>query len=242
VVDKSFGMEADGTIGMGVFSAFLVTLDYPARQLTLGPLPKRPEDAAPEQPSLETSSSEGAEESSGTAAAPSELPDAPTAQSTAATKVSRGPHDRYIAPEMESWTRIYRVNAMLLVPTQLNGQDLRLFALGASTRATFLSPEAGRTVTKVQRDDHDKRYRLNGHPLDVYKADSIDLAFGTIRATGRDVLALDDPELSRFAGTEVSGLIGTETLARMIVSIDYRDGLMKFRIPEEPKDRYLGAP
>ena len=44
VMDSRSVVGTDGLIGMDVFSNFLVTLDYPMRKLTLGPLPTRPEE------------------------------------------------------------------------------------------------------------------------------------------------------------------------------------------------------
>ena len=42
---------------MDVFSSFLVTLDYPMRNLILGPLPPRPDETAAAKPTLQTAGS-----------------------------------------------------------------------------------------------------------------------------------------------------------------------------------------
>jgi hypothetical protein len=46
VMDVNFPNGAEGLIGMDIFSSFLVTLDFPAKKLILGPLPSRPQGTA----------------------------------------------------------------------------------------------------------------------------------------------------------------------------------------------------
>lgn len=42
ILDSNYWNDADGSISMTLFSDYLVTLDYPAQKLTLGPLPAKP--------------------------------------------------------------------------------------------------------------------------------------------------------------------------------------------------------
>jgi len=54
VLDQRNVVDFDGLIGMDVLSSFLVTLDYPMRNLILGPLPPRPGETAVPKPTLQT--------------------------------------------------------------------------------------------------------------------------------------------------------------------------------------------
>jgi hypothetical protein len=45
-MDVNFANGAEGLIGMDIFSNYLVTLDFPAKKLVLGPLPPRPQGTA----------------------------------------------------------------------------------------------------------------------------------------------------------------------------------------------------
>jgi predicted aspartyl protease len=167
------GPVQDGLIGMDVFSQFLVTLDYPARKLLLGSLPPRPGESKASAPALRTSvSDQGNSDESGEPDKPTEqdkpvakVPepgrtDVPvgtkattTAQNATSAKTPHGPYDRYIAPEMQSYTPVYRAEQMLILPAALNGEKLRLFILDTGAFVTTISPQAAREVTKVRADD-----------------------------------------------------------------------------------------
>jgi hypothetical protein len=62
----------------------------------------------------------------------------------------------------------------------------------------------------------------------VYTADSITFRFANISQKVDDVVAFATPTLSKNLNMEVAGFIGITALGQMSISIDYRDGLMKF--------------
>jgi predicted aspartyl protease len=229
VVDSRNVVDDDGLIGMDVFSNFLVTLDYPMRKLLLGPLPQRPDEAAPAKPVLETASGQSEENSSANPAAE---------HTTAPAAVQRGLHDRYVAPEMKDWTRIYRSGHFLLIPASLNSSKLKMFVLDTGAFSTTISPEVAREVTKVHADDYIQVKGLSGKVDKVFTADSITFRFANVSQEIHDVVAFATPSISRSADMEISGFIGITALGQMTVSIDYRDGLMKFAYDPNRGFRY----
>jgi predicted aspartyl protease len=221
VIDQNNIVDLDGLIGMDVFSRFLVTLDYPARKLLLGPLPPRPDDVRPAKPTLQTTNS--ADDDSGV---PAPAPDATT---SAATKPApRGPRDRYIAPEMKDWTRVYRVGHNLLLPASLNDTSIKLFILDTGAFATTVSPSVARAVTKVHNNSDITVKGISGKVDRVYSADSITFKFANLSQKVEDVVAFDTPQVSKSLGMDVSGFIGITALGQVTTTIDYRDGLIKF--------------
>jgi hypothetical protein len=236
VIDSRNVVDDDGLIGMDVLSRFLVTLDYPMRKLVLGPLPPRPDDVAPAKPTLETASGQAEEDATGgTAPAPA----AAQPQAAAAPTVAqRGLRDRYVAPEMKDWTRIYRSGHMLLIPTSLNNSKPKMFVLDTGAFSTTISPEVGREVTKVHADNYITVKGISGKVDKVYTADSITFRFANISQEVRDVVAFASPSISRNLNMEVSGFIGITALGQMTISIDYRDGLMKFAYDPNRGFRY----
>lgn len=227
VVDTRNVVDEDGLIGMDVFSHFLITLDYPMRKLLLAPLPQRPDDVAPAKPTLETASGQGEDDSSsGTATSPT----APT--------VRRGPRDRYVAPEMMDWTHIYRSGHFLLVPASLNKTRQKLFVLDTGAFSTSISPEVAREVTKVHADDRLQVKGISGKVDKVYTADNITFQFANVMQNVQDVVAFATPSISKGQGLEISGFIGITALGQMTISIDYRDGLMKFAYDPNRGFRY----
>jgi predicted aspartyl protease len=227
VLDKRSVLDEDGLIGMDVFQQFLVTLDYPMRKLSLGPLPHRPDDAGPATPTLETAESQGDD-----APAPA-VPVA--AASTTADKaahlppaVARTLHDRYVTPEMKDWFRVYRVGHDLLVPASLNQTKPHLFILDTGAFATSVSAALARTISKVHEDDRMQVRGLSGKIDKVYYADLIDVRFANMEQKVIDAVAFENPAISRSVGVEVSGFLGATTLRQLTITIDYRDGLVHF--------------
>ncbi|MBV8438610.1 MAG: aspartyl protease family protein [Silvibacterium sp.] len=217
VSDRRSIVDTDGLIGMDVFSSFVVTLDFPWRKLTLGPLPPYAGTAAA-TPSLNTEEGSSSEDSGeGSAAAKRD------------SAAAKGPHDRYIAPEMKSWTSVYRVGHDMIVPTALNNKRMRLFIIDTGAFRTSISPSAAREVTKVHSDANSIVKGISGNVANVYSGDRITFRFAHLQQEHDSVLSFDTSGLSKNTGVEISGLIGFDLLGLLVVKIDYRDGLMDFQ-------------
>jgi predicted aspartyl protease len=243
--------DVDGLIGMDVFSQFLVTLDYPMRKLLLGPLPPRPGESAVAAPSLKTSDADRDEDEA--SAGPSKqadkdgpaakepasaaaVPGAAAGSSAPAAKAPRGPYDRYIAPEMKDYTKVYRVGHALILPAALNGKETRLFIMDTGAFATTISPEAAREVTHVRSDDMHHVQGLSGTVNNLYSADDVTFQFAQLSQKVSDVVAFDTSQISKSTNMEISGFLGATTLNLLTIHIDYRDGLVKFDY--DPKRGY----
>ncbi len=206
VTDRTDILSMDGLIGTDVFSNYLVTLDYPMRKFLLSPLPPRPTDTTGAVATLDT---EGGEQASG------------GSQSSA-------PQDRYVSPTMKDYSPVLRSWHYLIVPTRLNGKTERLFMVDTGAFSTSISPEAARTVTKVHGGDSETVRGLSGNVAKVSFTDPILFEFGGIRQQNNDLYSFDTTGLSKSAGMEISGFIGSTVLRQLTISIDYRDGLVKF--------------
>lgn len=226
VLDQRNVADSDGLIGMDVFSRFLVTLDYPMRKLLLGPLPPRPDDTAPARPTLETTATPEEDTDADEKSAPSSETHAssPDTHKTAPS----GPRDRYIAPEMKTWTPVYRVGHNLLLPASLNNSSIKLFILDTGAFTTTISPAVAREVTKVRAEDYITVKGISGKVDKVYTADEITFRFANLSQKVRDVVAFDTPGISKSIGMDVSGFIGFTALGQTTMKIDYRDGLVSF--------------
>jgi predicted aspartyl protease len=227
VSDRRNVAEIDGLIGMDVFSAFLVTLDFPWHKLTLSPLPVYPgATAAPaslnteqaSSPDEKTSDDKSADASSGSATGP---------------KSPSGPHDRYIAPEMEKWTKVYRVGHQLMVPTALNKKTMHLFIMDTGAFRTSISPAAASEVTKVRSDDYSGVHGISGSVKNVSRGDKVIVQFAGLQQETDGMLSFDNSGISRGIGVEVSGFLGFDVLHLLVVKIDYRDGLVSFDYSED---------
>jgi tetratricopeptide (TPR) repeat protein len=222
--------DGDGLIGADVFGGYLVDIDFPGMRLKLSPLPKRPEDTvAPTSLNSEGEEQANAEqkdqkESSATEQTPKEQKPSPPGSQTP----SRLPRDRYIAPEMINWTKVFRFGHTILVPTSVNDSKPMLFGLDTGAFSNILSLRAGRQVAKVGSDYRDRASGVSGAVNQVYSSKKATLAFGHFRQSNLGIITFDLSDVSRQTGTEVSGFLGFEMLRKLELKLDYRDGLVDF--------------
>jgi tetratricopeptide (TPR) repeat protein len=228
VSEKGSVADEDGLIGADVLGAYLIDIDLPGMRLKLSPLPKRPEDTV----APKSLNSEGEEEANAEQKEDSMNQQASKEQKSPAPiskPAQRLPKDRYIAPEMANWTKVFRFGHSILVPTSVNDSKPMLFGLDTGAFANILSVRAGRQVSKVSSEDRLRVRGLNGEVKKVYSSDKATLRFGNLRQPSLGMVTLDLSTLSRYTGTEVSGFLGFAMLRLLEVELDYRDGLVDFK-------------
>ncbi len=213
--------EEDGLIGADVFAAFLVDIDFPNEKLRLSELPKRPDKTAPKI-TLQTDTGDFNPPGEG----PAE--EAAGAPGMNASSTHSGPQDRYIAPQMKSYTQVYRFGHTLLVPTLIGDAPTKLFVLDTGSTSNLISPSAASEVTRVHGDPRKIVKGLSGSVKDVYRADKAVIQFGHLRQENQDLVAVDLTNISNGIGTEASGILGFAMLGLLDIKIDYRDGLIDF--------------
>ncbi len=209
----------DGLIGADVFSSYLIDIDIPGAKLRLSPLPKRPNEAA--APAALTTGAVGRDSQ--------ELePEGPTGAANNPAGTANLPKDAYVAPEMINWTKVYRFNNILLVPTWVDGAGPMLFMIDTGSFSNILSTRAAREVTQVRADPGMQVTGLSGNVSKVYRADQAALQFGRYEQKNQDIVTFDLSTVCKQTGTEVSGILGFAMLRILQIKIDYRDGLVDF--------------
>lgn len=197
-------MEAqDGLIGGDVFSKFILTLDFPGHQLKLDPLPPRPGDTS----------------------ANSSL-----ALDTGVSADIQAPQDSYRAPSMQNWDHIWRAGHDIIMPVRLNkpANPWRLFIVDTGAGMDSISPDAARTVAKVQKGSWSDIYGVSGQVKKTWTTGPMTLYFSHLAAPNGGMIAFDTTRMARSDGVEISGFIGSPTLHQLTLSIDYRDNLVHF--------------
>jgi tetratricopeptide (TPR) repeat protein len=203
----------DGLIGADVFASYLVDIDLPGMWLKLSPLPQRPEDSV----APKSLNSEGVEQDS---AAEKNLP-------AGSHPVDFLPKDRYVAPEMANWTKVFRFGHMIMVPTNVNDSKPFLFGLDTGASSNVLSLRAGQQMGKVGADNFERIRGLSGRVQNVYSTKA-NLRFGGLREPNQDIITFDLETISSEMGTEISGFLGYDMLRQLELKLDYRDGLVEF--------------
>jgi tetratricopeptide (TPR) repeat protein len=219
VMESRSVAEEDGLIGADVFEKFLVDLDFPNEKLKLSQLPKRPGE--PDAKLALKSEDDDSED--GSAA------DNPKSADAKTPAPFSGPQDRYIAPEMQSYSRVFRFGHDLLVPTSIGDVPNKLFVMDTGSMFNAISPAAAREVTKVHTDGDTIVKGISGRVDKVYSANKAVLRFGNLRQENQDMTAFDTKPISDGVGTEVSGFLGFVMLRFLDIKIDYRDALIDFQ-------------
>jgi predicted aspartyl protease len=136
--------------------------------------------------------------------------------------------DRTVSPEMQNATRVFRFGHLLLVPARVGNATNRLFVLDTGAANTMISYELASEVSKINRDHKLTLRGLNGRVGDVYQTGNLVLEFAGFQQRNLGMTAFDTWELSHRLGTEISGFLGLPVLDLFTLTIDYRDGLVKF--------------
>jgi hypothetical protein len=186
-------------------------------------LPKRPEESGTGI-TLQT----GEDDFSFAAHEPAENSTQQTATAKSNVASLPGPQDRYIAPEMKSYTMVCRFGHNLLVPTLIGDAPVRLLLLDTGSFSNLISTSAASEVTKVPGDPDAIVKGISGAVSRVYSAAKVVIRFGHLRQENHDLEAFDLTHLSDRIGTETSGVLGFLTLRLLDIKIDYRDGLVGF--------------
>lgn len=200
VINRASVIGDDGLIGADVFASYLVDIDFPNDKFKLSQLPPYPDEAA----------------------APATLESEPDE----AVQL----HDRYIAPALKDYTRVFRFGHMLLIPTRVNKSLPMLFLIDTGAFDNSITPEAAKQVTKISGDDLDTIKGISGEVKKVYVAHKANLQFSNFRQDREDLITFSLDAMSNSIGTELSGILGFRMLFMMDIKIDYRDGLVDFTL------------
>ena len=135
--------------------------------------------------------------------------------------------DRVESPEMRDAARVYRFGHLLLAMVHVNSHE-GLFVLDTGAASTMMSYDMAAEVSHVNRDDRTAIRGLSGKVGDVYKSGDLELEFAGFKQKTLGATVIDTWELSHRLGTEISGFLGLPVLDLFTLTIDYRDGLVKF--------------
>jgi len=213
--------DEDGLISVNVFDDFLIDINFPDEKLKLSELPKRP---GQEEQKLALKNEEYDEDSDNEESSH----EANASSADSASHRPSGPQDRYIAPEMQGYTRVFLFGHHLLVSTKIGDIPPKLFLLDTGALTNFISPAAAREVTKVGAEPDILVRGLNGAVNKVYTANKAILQFGHLKQENQEMVAFDTTKLSDNAGAEISGFLGFAMLRFLDIKIDYRDALVDF--------------
>jgi predicted aspartyl protease len=135
--------------------------------------------------------------------------------------------DRMDIAAMKDATRVFRFGHLLMVPVKVNARPA-LFVLDTGAARTMISYDVAAGTSRLDHDERTSISGLSGPVGNVYRTDAVELEFAGFAQKNEGMSAIDTWELSHRLGTEISGFLGLPLLDLFKLTIDYRDGLVKF--------------
>jgi tetratricopeptide (TPR) repeat protein len=140
--------------------------------------------------------------------------------------------DRYIAPEMEGFTKFYRFDHDIVVTAVVNDRATGNFILDTGSDFTTISTKLAAKVTKASAEGDYSIHGVSGRVQEVLTGRKAILQFAKMRIESHDLPVFSFDNTSASEGTEIAGLIGIKVLVQMKMTIDYRDGLVNLAVYE----------
>ncbi len=129
------------------------------------------------------------------------------------------------------FVKMHLIASKILVPGILSDRLHANFMIDTGAQESLIDDQAAEAVTK--RDSTRLGLRgISGKVKDVREARNITLQFAGVRQQHPGMLSMDLANLSHQLGTEVTALIGCRSLNRAVITIDYRNALLKI-VPAE---------
>jgi predicted aspartyl protease len=145
--------------------------------------------------------------------------------------------DRYIAPEMQGFTKFYRFGHDIVVPVVVNDKAVGNFILDTGAELNSMSPRFALQVTKATAEGDYTMKGVSGRVQQVLTGDKAILQFAKMRIASHDLPVFATDSFSTSEGTEIAGFIGIRALVQMKMTIDYRDGLVNLEVYDFKKAR-----
>ena len=155
---------------------------------------------------------------------------APLPQKPGATDDDEAPQDRYIAPELQSFTKFYRFGHDIVVPVVVSDKTVGNFVLDTGAFANNISTRLASQVTKASADNDYLIKGVSGKVEKVLTGKKVILQFAKMRIESHDLPVMSMDRMSSQEGTEIAGFIGIRTLVQMKMTVDYRDGLVNLEV------------
>lgn len=128
--------------------------------------------------------------------------------------------------QSEAFSQTFSVGHFLLLPTEVGKKATGLFVIDSGSNANTISPELARSIPEM-RAFNSPMSGASGVVNSAFIADDAMLRFAKVNRSDR-ISTLDLHSVSKDLGIEVSGQIGFSAMQNMKLTIDYRDGLVRF--------------
>jgi tetratricopeptide (TPR) repeat protein len=128
--------------------------------------------------------------------------------------------------QVDAFSQTFTLGHFLLLPTEVGKKATGLFVIDSGSNANTISPELARLMPEM-RTFNSPMSGASGVVNSAFIADDAMLRFAKVNRSDR-ISTLDLHSVSKDLGIEISGQIGFSAMQDMKLTIDYRDGLVRF--------------
>ena len=124
--------------------------------------------------------------------------------------------------------RAFRFGHLITVQTSVNQGPWQLFLIDSGSSANLIDTDVARESTKVHGDYQTVLRGIQGRADKVSRASQVSLIFAGFRQDNSDLLATSLEALGDGSGVGIAGILGMPVLRQMKLTIDYRNGVVRF--------------
>ncbi len=137
-------------------------------------------------------------------------------------------YDRVIAANEAGFTPVFRFGHQLCISTTLNGKSSGLFLLDTGSDMSSVDSTFARLSTKIRGNSDLHVKGISGEVKDVFEADKADIQFAGYHQQNFGLTAINLNNSNDHEEVRMAGILGLPVLALFRLTLDYRNGLVKF--------------
>ena len=124
--------------------------------------------------------------------------------------------------------RAMRFGDHLTIFTSVNEQPAKLFLIDSGASSNLIDEDVARDSAPVHRDDRIAVQGIQGKVEKSSLTGHVSLVFAGFRHDNPDLIAINFDKISDSAGVGVAGILGMPVLGQLKLTIDYRNGTIRF--------------
>ena len=137
-------------------------------------------------------------------------------------------YDRTVPEDEKDFSPVFRFGHHLMLTTLANEKVVGLFLIDTGSEISMMDSVYAREAGKIHGDERMVVKGLSGKANKVWEADDILLQFAHFRQRNLGMVVADLNNSGRPVQVRMSGIFGLPVLAMFRLTLDYRNGLVKF--------------
>ncbi len=137
-------------------------------------------------------------------------------------------YDRAIGPEEKDFTPVFRDRHHLFVSTVLNGKSRGLFLIDTGAGFSTVDSTFARLSTKIRGNEYMRIHGLSGQVKEVFETDKAVIDFAGYQQSNLGLTAFNLNNSPEHQEMRMAGVLGFPVLTLFRLTLDYRNGCVKF--------------